>query len=289
MKNSSISRDLFEKIKMDRQLILSIHSVYCDVINTVDPNKTLISFLNHGKRLVPMGMIIEDELEFQNLKKYTKLTIDFTDKSTIRLNAGVEVTDLYIYSHTQNIKKVISVQSILKEFLKRNAPIDSFYTIIHQFINEDAINCNYLWDSNSRAIIIPKLKIYLQALSQNSCIDNKLNVFGFGRGLTPSSDDFILGISAVFQYIGDLRLNAIKNHGEKFLETTTYISSQMLKNAWNGQYNMYLHKLFQAIEEDEVSEEILLDIISYGHTSGIDTLCGIIMGIEILKNDEITF
>lgn len=271
---------------MDRQLILSIHSVYCDVINTIDSNKTLISFLNRGKRLAPMSIIVEDELKFQSLKKYDKLTIDFTPQSALQLTAGVEVSDLLLYSRPHNIDKVISVQKKIKEFLARNAQEDSFYPIIHPLIVEDEIVCNNLWVNNSREIIIPKLKFYLQALYQKSCIDNKLNIYGFGRGLTPSSDDFILGISAVFQYTGELRLNAIKCHGKKFLDTTTFVSSQMLKNAWNGQYNMYLHKLFQAIGEGTLSEELLLDIISYGHTSGVDTLCGVIMGIEILKSDK---
>ncbi len=285
MKDINISKDLFTQLKKDKQLVLSILSVYDDVINTVDSNKTLISFLNQGKRLVPMGILIKDKVKFQRLKKYITLTIGFTDQSVIRLNAGVDVSDLYLYSRPQNINKVISANAVLLEFLQRNAPVDSFYPIIHSLITDDAMNCTNSWDNNAKEIMIPKLKKYLQALSQDGCIDNNLNVLGYGKGLTPSSDDFVLGISAVFQYVGDLRLNAVKNHGEKLLDTTTFISSQMLKNAWHGQYNLFLHQLFQAIEEDNLCEEILLDVISYGHTSGVDTLCGIVMGIEIIKKD----
>lgn len=269
--------------------MLSIQSVYDEVINTVDSKKTLISFLNHRKRLVPMGILIKDEAEFQSLKQHATLTIGFSDQCVIHLNAGVEITDLYLYPRPHNISKVILANAVLLEFLQRNASADSFYTIIRPLVTDNAVNCANSWDNKSKEIIIPKLSKYLQALSQNDCIDTKLNVFGFGRGLTPSSDDFILGMSAVFQYAGDVRLNAIKSHGEKFLDKTTFVSSQMLKNAWRGQYNTFLHQLFQAIEEDKLSEEILLDIVSYGHTSGIDTLCGITIAIEMIKNDQITF
>lgn len=278
----SISKDLFTKIKTDKPLRLSVHSTYRDVINTVDAAGNLVSFLNHKKWLSPMSIAIGDLAEFEKLRQEQAFTLAFAEESRINLS-GITVVDLSLSARPAFRQQLISAGPILLRFLEQCAPPDSFYAVLRQCITGDAPACDSDWDNRARQIMVPKLNRYLQALYQHRPIDESLNVLGFGRGLTPASDDFILGLHALLQYAGDSRAQELKNHDRQYLGKTTLISAQMLKNAWNGHYNQHLHRLFQAIEQSELSAQTLREVASYGHTSGMDTLCGVWTGIDMLK------
>lgn len=285
---NSISKDLLMKIKMDKPVGLSMHSIYRDVINTVDVDGNLIVLLNHKKHLSPMSIVIDDLVEFENLRQQGTFTLAFAGESLVDLS-DIAMIDLYLYARPAFCPQLISAGSILLRFLEQSAPPDSFYAILSQLITGEAVPCESSWDNRAREIMIPKLSQYLQALYQHRPIDENLNILGFGRGLTPASDDFILGLSALLQYAGDPRAQAIKSHGTQYIGTTTFVSAQMLKNSWNGHYNLHLHRFFQAIEQGALTGQILREVSAYGHTSGFDTLCGVLMGIEFLKRNSLFF
>lgn len=225
---------------------------------------------------MPMGIVLPEKEKLDTLKTLDTLTIGFTSSSLIKIEDEIEVVDLFVYSRPEHKHAFLSAYPVLIDFLIRKSSIDSFYKVITRA-------------GGSKELVFSKLNTYLQALCHNSCVDETMNVFGFGRGLTPSSDDFILGLSSIFQYMGDKRLELIKVHGKKYLETTTFVSCQMLRNAWLGHYNFFIHQLLQAIVHNQLSEEILLSTTSYGHTSGMDTLFGITTGIKIIKDNSIPF
>ncbi|EGO65189.1 DUF2877 domain-containing protein [Acetonema longum] len=290
MKAVSMSRELFDRVKqmkMDRQVILSIHSVYDTVINTVDAGYKLITILSPGKPLVPLSIRIPDPAGFESFKHHKTLTLGFTPESSIRLS-DPEVVDLYLYPHIQEIPKLVSAAEKLLDFLARKASPDSFYGMVQPLLSSARLDGSDGWNHSAQEIMLPRIAKYLRTLSLSETIDSNLNVYGFGRGLTPSSDDFVLGLGAVFQYAGDSRLNLVKQHGERFLPSTTFISGQMLQNAWNGQYGISVHQLFSAMASERLSEGVLAEFTAYGHTSGMDALCGIVTGIQILGGREFT-
>ena len=122
-------------------------------------------------------------------------------------------------------------------------------------------------------------------------------VIGFGCGLTPAMDDFIGGLMASYICMGNYyRLNLpkiyevnksiIKNN----LNKTTTVSAEMLKHSSVGEVNEAARNLMSVMfnsNENKNPEDIinaLIEVGSYGETSGTDTMFGIYVGLKILSN-----
>lgn len=106
---------------------------------------------------------------------------------------------------------------------------------------------------------------------------------GLGEGLTPSGDDFIVGL--LWAVATDKRLNAavfpiLCRSLECRLEKTNFISGQMLQYAAEARFTEPLVRL--ACADDRTSFcDVFEDIAAFGHTSGLDTLCGLSEGLKI--------
>ena len=109
-------------------------------------------------------------------------------------------------------------------------------------------------------------------------------LLGLGIGLTPSGDDFLCGLLAARFMAGEncseLK-NSITKQIRRSLLRTNKISGEFLRCAAEGQFGEAVHLLF--------SENICAGIEimkKTGHSSGIDTLCGIVHGLEIQEIAE---
>lgn len=102
---------------------------------------------------------------------------------------------------------------------------------------------------------------------------------GLGTGLTPGGDDFLCGILAGIElgnwknhlFSKSLRAGIYAN-----LERTNDISRAFLTCAAKGQYGQMIHGFYE-----KSAEEILGEAKQIGHSSGMDTLCGILYFFEL--------
>lgn len=112
---------------------------------------------------------------------------------------------------------------------------------------------------------------------------------GVGSGLTPSGDDFLCGLLSGLhfhwascgygptpQVLRDLAVLA----GER----TSIFSAQMLRGAATGLVSEDINAWLIAVHkgENDAMAAVSRKIIEFGHSSGIDTLCGLIIGLESL-------
>lgn len=105
-------------------------------------------------------------------------------------------------------------------------------------------------------------------------------LFGRGKGLTPSGDDFILGMLAyhhVNPYLSDEFIKQLESKMNSNL--TTDISVNYLKDALQGYFVRDIINLFNSLQDGGNIVARIYKITSFGHTSGKDTLSGIAMGI----------
>lgn len=94
------------------------------------------------------------------------------------------------------------------------------------------------------------------------------DLLGLGKGLTPSGDDFLIGFLAANRLARrNVSLNLDFNR-------TNYISGEFLRYALNGIFSEDLNEFLTK----DISK--IKNIISYGHTSGSDTLLGIYYAIN---------
>jgi len=110
-----------------------------------------------------------------------------------------------------------------------------------------------------------------------------LHWLGRGPGLTPSGDDVIVGIIATLwsagAFAGD-RLATLRRSLDRATgKCTTDVSAEYLHYACRGMVAGPLHELFTALHRGDgpATIEAANRLRNFGHTSGIDTVLGIIV------------
>ena len=143
---------------------------------------------------------------------------------------------------------------------------------------------------------------------------------GLGPGLTPSGDDFLTGILLAFSLEKniktcietDIGIDIRENTGAKTdrkivapktkyldkkyqqickvvsenLDRTNDISKEYLLCAMENRFGELYHKLQEELYHGNVPEDIFRRIIHTGHSSGLDTLNGLAVGLKIIGKDE---
>lgn len=105
-------------------------------------------------------------------------------------------------------------------------------------------------------------------------------LMGRGKGLTPSGDDFLLGMIAyhhVKPYLSDAFFEKLLLKFEE--KPTTDISLNYLKDAYQGLFVQDIIDFFEALGRGDNVVGRIYKIASFGHSSGKDTLAGIVMGM----------
>ena len=111
----------------------------------------------------------------------------------------------------------------------------------------------------------------------------QLNQFiGLGEGLTPSGDDFLVGLLWAL-WVGEAdRLPGFETFlyaVQSTLHKTNDISAQMLRFAIRKRFTEPLISLARVSDPTDCAEAFKR-IAAFGHTSGFDTLCGLLVGLK---------
>lgn len=119
------------------------------------------------------------------------------------------------------------------------------------------------------------------------------SLIGLGQGLTPSGDDFLTGLFLAFllcpaeeisQTLAEKKEMLFQTVKEN-LDRTNEISRAYLFSAMEGRFGENYHALL-ASEKEKETVEILEKISQTGHSSGIDTLNGLAVGLELIRKDR---
>ncbi len=104
-------------------------------------------------------------------------------------------------------------------------------------------------------------------------------LLGLGTGLTPSGDDFLCGVLAGLFFTGNSShpfTHSLKSEIAGHLSDTLDISAAFLSLALKEQFSLPVNNLCQLPSP----EAILASFKEIGHSSGTDTLCGILFSLE---------
>lgn len=105
-------------------------------------------------------------------------------------------------------------------------------------------------------------------------------VIGLGIGLTPSGDDFLCGVFAGLRLLGreqNTFSHALHRQAASQLDRTNEISAAFLACALHGQFSQAVCSLSSVPS----SEQIFQSFSAIGHSSGVDTLCGILYALSL--------
>jgi len=120
---------------------------------------------------------------------------------------------------------------------------------------------------------------------------------GMGPGLTPSGDDFLVGmIAALYALKGksailEFFLRMLKKEVKGKSHGTNDISRSFLMYSIQGQVSKPLGCLLAALAERNIEEisKYCDQLINYGHSSGVDTLCGVVCALRFAQNNDLLF
>lgn len=110
-----------------------------------------------------------------------------------------------------------------------------------------------------------------------SCLSGLL---GLGIGLTPSGDDFLCGVLAGLRLLGEEKSEfgqALRNGISEHLADTIDISAAFLSCALRNQYSMAVNSLLTV----PGPEALAASFSEIGHSSGTDTLCGVLFALAL--------
>ena len=116
-------------------------------------------------------------------------------------------------------------------------------------------------------------------------------LMGYGKGLTPDGDDYLLGyLAALWPWqlpasLADHR-HRLQQRITQYLHQTTDISRHYLSRALHGHFSQPICHLLEQLTQDASPTTIIAcaeDVMQFGATSGVDCLAGFLHGMRTLK------
>ena len=278
----SICKNIKEILIKNKKIVSKVDSIFNNVVN-LQTDFGLVTCTKKKEVLVPNGVLLNKEFNPCNyeLGQTVYLSDSYTDDETnIFVNLDyVNLIDLHLYKND----KIINIDKLkikIKLFLKKNNLDFCIGEILCNIkdLNLEEMNRNYSIDIIDN--VLPLFKEFIEKIKNNKSLCDYENILGFGVGLTPSSDDFVLGMLSVFCFFNNSRYNILNKYIKNYVNTTTKISSNMLKNALDDNYPSHIINFYNQISVNlEHIENVLEVFLSHGHSSGIDALYGIYVGL----------
>jgi hypothetical protein len=111
---------------------------------------------------------------------------------------------------------------------------------------------------------------------------------GLGAGLTPSGDDFLVGLLAVLHVTGSLPCSTGSSAHAQFCQCvrlgTSQLSGEFLRCAFDGHFAEPLVMLVRALctSDTDAWQAHATTLATVGHSSGVDAMVGIALGCRLL-------
>jgi len=213
------------------------------------------------------AIVNKDEIKIPEVCISIKITgAKVWDSAPLFLKPTISEEALY-----ENIEKI---RELILEYGKTEG--------IASILNGDEVDNNY------KDFIIDSVKKLAKGIKYNDykmITEASKRLIGLGPGLTPATDDFLLGIMASLYYIGHYFGNYLENLKKiagfmisDLLGRTTLISEIMLKNGMRARFNEPIRDLMLAITNSTSINDKCMKLLNIGGTSGSDCAAGIVFG-----------
>ena len=281
---SEVTQEIFEK-----EHIGKLHSKFETSINLKFGNR-LVNISSNQTVMPPFGI----QVSSKSIKEIISLieedeVITFNKKENLLL---FEKENLQLKLLEKKYTPKITPLKIDKKNAKKNIMKIIDYVLENNLENgfrvqnKEFINIIFGNEKSNSELCKRFQSLKEQIKSHNMDIQDYRYFLGRGEGLTPSGDDFLIGIMAVMAFNNDKLLEVL---GDKLLvdieKMTTDISCEYLYYARFNNFSLNIIKFCKKLftyKYDEIKNQnelysSYLRLIENGHTSGIDTLLGILL------------
>ncbi|MEG0240414.1 DUF2877 domain-containing protein [Anaerorhabdus sp.] len=284
MKVNELSSQIIEKhyfdIFEDEEIIYGrVHSVFNDLINVELANKEIIVIASNRISVKPKMIQVnyfsssffkvDDKIVFMKNNCFSNnVKIVFNQPEIkncdIRCIWDVNViSESWIYSFYNSLMTLKSEG--LLPIIRMNSTTNNFCNHIMKQLEGLYFNINQ-GDIDSLSKIINKL-------------------IGVGIGLTPSSDDFLVGVLlALYLNCQNRNRNELYEAIAKRIQVicigkTTKVSEYYIINACRGYFDLDILCIVEDLKKDSWNFDTFMKVKNHGHSSGIDFLVGFYLSL----------
>ncbi len=276
---------------------LTVHSVYQKAVN-LKANGQLLTLQPRGSVLSPISLITDcSEAELASIPFSTgkKLAIPLNTRS-------VSSQDLFL--PLMNPDFAVSSQEYLRNKIREAITLAGQYGLpphmrgMELILNQPELLADSLYMNAANQYLTQFHQIVQTSMDSSKMADCLCHLIGLGIGLTPSGDDFLCGFLAGLRmsvstasYVTNTApdqtpastwrsafLSLLEQNILKSLDRTNEISAAFLRCAVLGQFSAPVHLL---ADPDVTARQIYEAFSCVGHSSGIDTLCGVYTALEL--------
>lgn len=254
-----------------------VHSVYRKTIN-LQFSGQLVSIQTAASPISPLSLITElDEYAMEHLSiSKEHPVISYNRKIVIQTshqNVIFDFEDSSIFDSELHASSA-SYKQLLKPALECSASNGFLPIFFPQAIERNPSYSDQFLVNMAAQNRISACTSAFHHSDYEKAASELIHLIGLGIGLTPSGDDFLCGILAGLTLSNNLDhpftlefKNQLMNH----LENTNDISRAFLNCALQSHFSEAVKKIPSAASPSE----LLTPFEAIGHSSGIDTLCGI--------------
>lgn len=268
----------------------TVHSVYRKTIN-IQINGQLMALQAIHSPLSPISLITD-------LSQEEMASLGVTSAMVVRVDPAHSLLGIYENASSIEPAAVFSFDNALTRDLGLSAhltreSISNLAREIHQALRrtstggfsmlisdpEDSLENLMLQAADKRMTAAHAHYIDSQMIpaARDLC-----GLIGLGTGLTPCGDDFLCGVLAGLILTGkeeETFSQALHTQIAEHLTDTNAISAAFLLCALDGQFSAAVNSLTSLPD----AGKILKDFLAIGHSSGTDTLCGILWALSLTE------
>ena len=238
----------------------SVHSVYRNTVNII-VNDRLLALQTADSPFSPISLITNlntDEFAQNDIQEGQTVTLDYTAAAIVNLAPAGKIPHKIRHDLYKKFFHIIQASN--------TGGFDRIFQISPD-VDHDLV------------LTVAETKIHMadtlfhkEQYQEASQVISEL--VGLGIGLTPSGDDFLCGILAGFHIQGleeSRKVAYLREAIHENLSRTNEISRSFLISALEGHFSQAVNELWNNPDEETIAEMFG----SIGHSSGMDTLCGI--------------
>lgn len=275
-----------------KEINLKVHSVFSRAVNVIGEDN-FFSIISDRYCLYPMSCRVSNEIPF------TEYGIKADDKVTVSGNK-IYIPEVSLSINLNNSKeRDLSLANKEALFLPKDLSfkVETLKNLIREKGCEDDLSTLVTGKFNNpyADYISKRLPSLNEAFIEGSAraVEQAGNLAGCGIGLTPSSDDLLIG--SMSAYLADSKAKGYRYEeaysitnamGKNASVHTNIVSGAFLKQCGMGLLSDDMTKLMYAIYSDAEAETVRVcgqRIQNLGSTSGTDMLTGVVLAIENLN------
>ena len=270
-----------------------VHSVFSNVIN-LRMGDELVSLISQRGFNSPISLKIDREnLDDFRVKKKMAVSAKNEDLS---IGNGIEISNLKkietwmpetCRNKTSQINK--NTLKLVSELVKIYGKPEGLKPILSMVNGKVSSNMN-IYSEKAAPVVKRIIATFPKELETAGYHTSQL--VGLGPGLTPSGDDLLMGLSCTLNLFGEAYDVNYEDFTQSMLRSiegkTNFISRAFIKHYAAGKPSENIDSFYLSIinGNPEAIEENIRKNCLIGHSSGTDTIIGVLLAFKLMREHE---